>query len=48
MVSENYAPNFPIALLSKDLGYLQHAANEVGAAAPMLSCLNSVVDQAIY
>ena len=47
MVAKNYASNFPIELLRKDLGYLQHAVVEVGAGAPMLSCAISVLDQAI-
>lgn len=47
MLAQNYAANFPLALLGKDLRYLQDAAAAVGAEMPMLERVNSVIEHAI-
>ena len=37
MAAENFAPNFPINLVAKDLGYATSTATDVGAASPLSS-----------
>jgi 3-hydroxyisobutyrate dehydrogenase len=46
MLAKNFAPQFPVELVRKDMGYALQEAQSAGTILPMISSVASVLDSA--